>query len=808
MSSTEKAVPDSGNAGVSGAASAPLKDKFKRFYIKRDLAKTWIYSLAFWFGAVLAVGGWGSAAILWGLPRLELDFSVQIAVRVLGTAGFVVVASIPTDKLCFDTSISPAVKVALRLVLSIAHVLWLSLSIPDTGAAWRTRDILSVTLFAVGAAVTLLTTPLEERRAARAALVCLRVVDVPPKGDVPQNEAENVSSAPIPYPTGWSLVTTSYTSTAMLLFLWFVTIQVAGGYSIYLYNLACCTDHRDPGWLRATFTNTVWVTLWGFAVLLPPAFFLRIAWSRKGMAEPSGWRTDVLYQCACGAIGAVSAGFLNEQIQQALLDGPMGAELTRNIVLNTLMLAAALLRPFGGSRLAFLAFARLVETSRKAMRKEGAELAALVTQTDRVNWAARSHWVKRKTPVPGDSPLEEDTVNRRFWMMGHIVARRDKGDYNFKPEERDLDELRQQRHDQLYLRVKFLEDMDSSWTARYVGTRLDVTKRAQSAGAAGTVFDSWRASNFPNDGEETDGFCEVDYEERVEEGGYVVVRVSVSGERKDAEEIMDASKSSLRQFTPSWNEKLTEKYFYPDLLKVSPREVQEASKKGIYNMSEEASPDRGIDFFLSHSWDEQDEKDRTRKYEVLRSFLQDRAPASLWFDKTCLDTMDTKAKANAIAALPIFTGTCKRVIVLLSPTYLRRLWCVWELQCVFTFALRELATERIVLLCAGGDPNEALTWSLDRAHTFDPNEEFRLRCLVDTIGVKRFVETVRNLPACKTFHAPTATARSQPDLLAAELATLKASQAVNLNSLLDAQARDRETLEEKHRAEVERLRAE
>lgn len=803
MSSNEKAVPGSGNAGVSGDASALLKDKFKRFYIKRDLAKTWIYSLAFWFGAVLAIGGWGSAAILWGLPRLELDFSVQIALRVLGTAGFVVVASIPTDKLCFDTSISPTVQVALRLVLSIAHVLWLSIAIPDNGAAWRTRDILSVTLFAVGAAVTLLTTPLEERRAA---LVCLRVVDVPPtSADVPRSEAENVSSAPAPYPRGWALVTTRYTSTAMLLFLWFVTIQVTGGGSIVLYTLACCTDHRDAGWLRATFTYTVWVTLWGFVVLLPPALFLRIAWSRRGMAEPSGWRTDVLYQCACGAIGAVSAGFLTEQIQRALLDGPMGAELTLNIVLNTLCLAAALLRPFGGSRLAFLAFARLVETSRKAMRKEGAELAALVTQTDRVNWAARSHWVKRKTPVPGDSPPEEDTVNRRFWMIGHIVARLDKGNYNFKP---DLNELRQQRHDQLYLRVKFSEDTDSSWTARFVGTRLDITKRAKSAGAsaAGTTFDSWRASNFPSGGE--DGFCEVDYEEREDpEGGYVVVRVSVSGERKDAVDIMEASKSSLRQFTPSWNEKL-ENYFYPDLLKVSPREVQEASKKGIYNMSEKASPDRGIDFFLSHSWDEQKEPARTRKYEVLRSFLQDRAPASLWFDKTCLDTMDTKANANAIAALPIFTGTCKRVIVLLSPTYLRRLWCVWELQCVFTFALRELATERIVLLRAGGDPNEALTWSLDRAHTFDPNEEFRLRCLVDTIGIERFVETVRNLPTCKTFHAPTATAHTQPDPLAAELATLKASQAANLNSLLDAQARDREALEEKHRAEVEGLRAE
>jgi hypothetical protein len=240
---------------------------------------------------------------------------------------------------------------------------------------------------------------------------------------------------------------------------------------------------------------------------------------------------------------------------------------------------------------------------------------------------------------------------------------------------------------------------------------------------------------------------------------------------------MKASKTSFRKFTPSWKEppgaagqgaqavgdaasgaaakKPGAPYFRSDLLEVSPRDVAVDLKAGIYNLSENVKDDGGIDFFLSHSWDE-NEQGRKQKYYALQSFLCGTAPrASLWFDKTCLNTEDKEANANAIAALPIFTGSCSRVIILLSPTYLRRLWCVWELQCVFTFCLRELAVERIVVVRAGGDLKDSATWSLDRAHTFDPNEEYRLRTLVHAIGVERFVDTVRYLPACRIFSAGT-----------------------------------------------------
>lgn len=508
-------------------------------------------------------------------------------------------------------------------------------------------------------------------------------------------------------------------------------------------------------------------------VMLSPLFLFFRARAANRVAERRSWRTDILYNL--GDIICVAFA-LSGLIWNAIEQWNIAIYFAGDMIRSTLFLFSGLWRPLGGARWAFAAFARRLERrfefSRKQMKEDGAELASLVTRADTVNWDARCHWVLRKTPAADDHfPSTEDTVKRQFWLLGHIVARRSEGTF-FVPQEPS-----QLPTGELLLRVRFNEDADTSWTAMYVGNaaphlefrRLPASNAAADffdgkfAGVrgAGSSFASWRAANFPPKDQPT-STCTVEHEDP--EGGYVVVRVPISNAPKTAKDIEDASKSSLRKFTPSWVEK-EKQFFHSDLLKVSPRDVKVESKAGIYGLSEDLKGgDGGIDFFLSHSWEE-DAPGRAQKYDALRSFLNGAAPragASLWFDKTCLNTEDKEANANAIAALPIFTGTCSRVIILLSPTYLHRLWCVWELQCVFTFCLRELAVERIVVVLAGGDPKDAATWSLDRAHTFDPNEEFRLRSLVHAIGVERFVDTVRNLPACSTFSAGSSAREAAP----------------------------------------------
>merc|ERR1712079_1000768 len=51
----------------------------------------------------------------------------------------------------------------------------------------------------------------------------------------------------------------------------------------------------------------------------------------------------------------------------------------------------------------------------------------------------------------------------------------------------------------------------------------------------------------------------------------------------------------------------------------------------------------------------------------------------IWFDKACIDQNSIEID---LLSLPLFLSGCKKLLVLLGPTYLSRLWCVVEL---FTF---------------------------------------------------------------------------------------------------------------------------
>ena len=175
------------------------------------------------------------------------------------------------------------------------------------------------------------------------------------------------------------------------------------------------------------------------------------------------------------------------------------------------------------------------------------------------------------------------------------------------------------------------------------------------------------------------------------------------------------------------------------------------------------SPGQRIDYFLSHAWADAP----AGKLAALRSFLTRTGGGSLWFDKVCINKCVEADAARAIAALPVNVAACSKVLVLLGPEYLKRIWCVWELQSVFTFCIKELAVERIALVVVDGGgggggapfdvtPETFSRWSLDEAHCFDPNEEFRLRRLVHDIGPERFTESVRNLGACEIFRVPAA----------------------------------------------------
>ena len=81
--------------------------------------------------------------------------------------------------------------------------------------------------------------------------------------------------------------------------------------------------------------------------------------------------------------------------------------------------------------------------------------------------------------------------------------------------------------------------------------------------------------------------------------------------------------------------------------------------------------------------------------------------------------------------------------------YMTRLWCIWELFMLFTFCNRELGLERLRIVCIDDDidlAREVENFSIDKAHAFDPNEEYRLRyIMLKVVGEEKIKEIFSDL---------------------------------------------------------------
>jgi hypothetical protein len=188
--------------------------------------------------------------------------------------------------------------------------------------------------------------------------------------------------------------------------------------------------------------------------------------------------------------------------------------------------------------------------------------------------------------------------------------------------------------------------------------------------------------------------------------------------------------------------------FYCHLLSMSPRQLEtEGDKKHAYTFSEKVdlSNNDSIDFFISHSW----EDDGIRKYLELTKFVDSYAQKkgrypTFWLDKVCMDQTDTSA---ATTFLPINIGACKRMLVFMSKTYMTRLWCIWELYTLFTFCQETMMFERVVILQIDQtDPVDALRkFKLEEATCFSKEEEESLRKIIDNIGGQKLIDAFSEL---------------------------------------------------------------
>ena len=82
--------------------------------------------------------------------------------------------------------------------------------------------------------------------------------------------------------------------------------------------------------------------------------------------------------------------------------------------------------------------------------------------------------------------------------------------------------------------------------------------------------------------------------------------------------------------------------------------------------------------FVSHSWSD----DGTLKYDMLHEWAHELGGDDdklVWLDKSCINQLDIDA---SLSCLPVFLSGCQKLLMLIGPTYITRLWCVME---VFIF---------------------------------------------------------------------------------------------------------------------------
>ncbi len=347
----------------------------------------------------------------------------------------------------------------------------------------------------------------------------------------------------------------------------------------------------------------------------------------------------------------------------------------------------------------FSLMARKFEYDSNRLMEDGAFMAELINSTT-VVYQDEIRWFQR---LQDENLLETgDTdgtyVNRMYYAKGIVK------------EVTSTDVLLEIRYDDdisLDWQVQFKFD-EKSMTLEQVVTNVNLYEHT---GKLHLTFNEWFNRNFSYG-------CKYEIVSVDKEIGIVTIREKISEETAPTRKyLLDWALENFRCFNFS--------EFNDDLFKLSPRKVaddDDARKKTFalshvhkssmssahssYSAlsirfisrccacSEDVSQ---IDYFISHSWNDDAEK----KCAILKSFseqfklIKGRLP-TYWFDKVCIDQSRVNdSDYYALHVLPINISSCKQVLVLLGKTYMKRLWCLWELYCLFVFCNKELALDRV-----------------------------------------------------------------------------------------------------------------
>lgn len=163
-----------------------------------------------------------------------------------------------------------------------------------------------------------------------------------------------------------------------------------------------------------------------------------------------------------------------------------------------------------------------------------------------------------------------------------------------------------------------------------------------------------------------------------------------------------------------------------------------------FRLSRPVSRGEVIDFFVSHSWsDSPAQKWRAMQLVVEQFYRKNGRYPTFWIDKFCIDQSEI---ADGLRVLPVNVMSCRKMLCLSGKTYHNRLWCAWELCVLLSFMSMEMALKQIVVVALSQSALMELTgFDCSKARCYNPNEEFRLRRVIEAIGKHRFEIKIRAL---------------------------------------------------------------
>jgi len=166
------------------------------------------------------------------------------------------------------------------------------------------------------------------------------------------------------------------------------------------------------------------------------------------------------------------------------------------------------------------------------------------------------------------------------------------------------------------------------------------------------------------------------------------------------------------------------------------------------------------DFFISHSWrDDPDDKYRAVKLIADRFEEENGFEPTLWIDKFCIDQEDI---GEALRYLPVYVAASNMVVLLIGPTYLSRLWCLWELFVIHsTRSLRDAIYWSIDPFTIEEDILDlARNFSVDQAESFSNKDKQAIIGMISKFSnggsaafERRMVTVVHDIVFEKTGHA-------------------------------------------------------